>query len=145
MQQEVMLQPARANERAAQQEVTRQPDGVSVGSCACSMTRSHGMIWKMEGNRVLRGVCVDLASGGRGSFINNQDYQVPPLIPSPPPRHLITKLKGSTESHFCIPRFPSTRLTSLLSEKYRGGGTAAAKGRQSHPLKRAQMFSPHSL
>ncbi len=46
-------------------------------------------------------MCVDLASRGRRSFVDNQDYQDPRLIPSPP-RHLITKFKGSTESHFCI-------------------------------------------
>jgi hypothetical protein len=28
-------------------------------------------------------VCVDLASRGRGSFVNNQDYQVPRLVPPP--------------------------------------------------------------
>jgi hypothetical protein len=47
-------------------------------------------------------VCVDLASRGRGLFVNNQGYQVPRLVPPPPPRHLINKLKGSTESHYCI-------------------------------------------
>jgi transcription initiation factor TFIID subunit 6 len=63
---------------------------------------------------------------GRLSIIGTT--KSPDLYP-PPPRHLITKLKGSTESHFCIPRFPPSRLASLLSEVNRGGGTAAARGR----------------
>jgi hypothetical protein len=63
----------------------------------------------------------------------------------PSPRHLITKLKGSTESHFCIPRFLPARLASLLSEGNRGGGTAAARGRLSHPLQGAHVSSLHSL
>jgi hypothetical protein len=89
-------------------------------------------------------VCVDLASRGRGLYVNNQDYH-PLTCTPPPPRHLITKLKGSMESHFCIPQFPPARLASLLSEVNRGGGTAAARGQQSRPLQGTQVFSPHSL
>ncbi len=68
----------------------------------------------------------------------------PDSCPSPP-RHLITKLKGFTKSHIWIPRFPQTRHTLLMEKVNRGGGKAAAKGRQSGPLWGAQVFSPHSI
>jgi hypothetical protein len=44
VQQEVMLQPAKANKRVAQQEVTQQPDSVLKGggkARGCGMVRSH--------------------------------------------------------------------------------------------------------
>jgi hypothetical protein len=45
VQREVMQQPARANERVAQQVATQLPDGASKGDGAlrgCGATRSHG-------------------------------------------------------------------------------------------------------
>jgi hypothetical protein len=39
---------------------------------------------------------------GKGHLLIVGTTKSPNLCPSPP-RHLITKLKGSTESHFCIP------------------------------------------
>jgi hypothetical protein len=53
---EVMLQPARANMRAAQQEATQQPDGTLKGgsvSRGCSATRSHATTNRANGRRRL--------------------------------------------------------------------------------------------
>jgi hypothetical protein len=76
------------------------------------------------------GVCVDLVSRGKGPFAERPNYQVPQLVP-PPPRHLITKLKGSTESHFCTPRFPPVPLAEKISK---GFNAVATRGRCSRPL-----------
>ncbi len=78
-------------------------------------------------------VCVDLVSGGKGSFVKHLDYQVPRLVP-PPPRHLITKLKGSTESHVCTPRFPPSRCVPLAEKINKCFNAVATRGRQSRPL-----------
>jgi len=78
-------------------------------------------------------VCFDLVSGGRGSFAKRPDYQVPQLEP-PPPRHLITKLKGSTESHFCTLRFPPSRRIPLAEKISKGFNAVATRGWRSHPL-----------
>ena len=78
-------------------------------------------------------VCVDLVSGGKGSFAERPDYRVPRLVP-PPPRHLITKLKGSTESHFCTPRFPPSRRVPLAEKISKGFNAVATRGRRSRPL-----------
>jgi hypothetical protein len=48
-------------------------------------------------------VCVDLVSRGKRVVCRTSGLSSSPARTPPPPRHLITKLKGSTESHFCTP------------------------------------------
>jgi hypothetical protein len=71
--------------------------------------------------------------GGKGHLLIVRTSKSLDLCPSPP-RHMITKLKGSTETHIWFPRFPPTRHTLLTKKVNRGGGTAATRGQQSHPL-----------
>jgi hypothetical protein len=60
VQQEVMLQPARTNKRAAQQEAARQPDGVSKAvvrqEVVAQREATRQPTGQMGGNRVSRDV-----------------------------------------------------------------------------------------
>jgi hypothetical protein len=79
-------------------------------------------------------VCVlTWSPGGEGRLPNVRTIESPSTCP-PPPRHLITKLKGSTESHFCTPRFPPSRRVPLAEKISKGFNAVATRGRRSRPL-----------
>ena len=89
-------------------------------------------------------VCVLTWSPEReGRLSNVRTLESSDLCP-PSPRHLITKLKGSTESHFCIPRLPPTRRVPLAEKTSKGINAVATRGRRSRPLWEAECFPPHS-
>ena len=86
-----------------------------------------------SGNRLWGRCVLTWSPGGEGRLPNVRTIESPSTCP-PPPRHLITKLKGSTESHFCTPRFPPSRRVPLAEKISKGFNAVATRGRRSRPL-----------
>jgi hypothetical protein len=90
-------------------------------------------------------VCVCwLGLQGKGAVCQTSGLSSPLACAPPPPRHVITKLKGSTESHFCTPWFPPSRRVPLAEKISKGFNAVATRGRRSRPLWGAECFPPHS-